>query len=106
MDLLVHVFRLLLYLPHLGINLHLKCKYDNDIPISCQSSSLHHSADGDPGSEGGGEHPRPDLPRAIAARHVVALVGAVAVLVALVAVAEAGVDLVLKCGVIQGDPSG
>ena len=67
--------------------------------IVCQSSSRHHSADGDAGPEGGGEHPRPDLPRcraAIAARNVVALVGAVAVLVALVPVAEAGVNLVLK----------
>ena len=69
--------------------------------ISCQSSSRHHSADGDPGPEEGGhgEHPRPDLPRCRAATiagHVIALVCAVAVLVALVTVAEAGVDLVLQ----------
>ena len=71
-------------------------KFTPEMRKSCQSSSHHHSADGDPGPEGGGEHPRPDLPRAVAARNVVALVGAVAVLVALVPVAEAGVNLVLK----------
>ena len=65
--------------------------------IVCQSSSRHHSADGDAGPEGGGQHPRPDLPRAVAG-HVVALVGAVAVLVAFVAVTVAPVDLVLQSG--------
>lgn len=72
-------------------------KFTPEVSKSCQSSSRHHPADGDPGPEGGGgEHPRPDLPRAVAARDVVALVGAVAVLVALVPVAKAGINLILQ----------
>ena len=62
------------------------------------TSSIHHSSQYEPRPDGGGggEHSRSDLRRAAAARHVVALVGAVAVLVAVVAVTEARVDLVLQ----------
>ena len=60
------------------------------------TSSSHHSSQYEPRPDGGGEHSRSDLRRAAAARHVVALVGAVAVLVAVVAVTEARVDLVLQ----------